>query len=389
MSRSTSLRFDLGYVSLRLSFCFSIYLALFAVCVFGQQGTTSLRGTILDKSGASISGATVTLTNAEQAVQRSVTSSDTGAYEFVSLPPGTYTLRVEASGFRPNDQKNLQLLVNNPTTLNVTMVVGSSTETVEVSAQSETINTTDASLGVAFGENQVKQLPLESRNVGDLLSLQAGVVYTGNNPSITQGEKDTDTRSGAVNGARSDQSNVTLDGIPVNPKGGYAFQSVLPVTLDSVEEFRVTTSNAEADAGSAGGAQVALVTKSGTNTLHGSVYEYNRNSFVSANDYFLKQSQLQSGEPNQPQFLNRNIFGASVGGPIKKDRLFFFANFEAYRDAEQQSVLRIVPTAALRDGVVQYVCDPSATCPGNTVNGDKRGVVFGGSGELCAVARVN
>src|SRR5580698_8569218 len=118
MSRSTSLRFDLGYVSLRLSFCFSIYLALFAVCVFGQQGTTSLRGTILDKSGASISGATVTLTNAEQAVQRSVTSSDTGAYEFVSLPPGTYTLRVEASGFRLNDQKNLQLLVNNPTTLN-------------------------------------------------------------------------------------------------------------------------------------------------------------------------------------------------------------------------------------------------------------------------------
>ena len=87
----------------------------------------------------------------------------------------------------------------------------------------ETINTTDASLGVAFGENQVKQLPLESRNVGDLLSLQAGVVYTGNNPSITQGEKDTDTRSGAVNGARSDQSNVTLDGIPVNPRAGMRF----------------------------------------------------------------------------------------------------------------------------------------------------------------------
>ena len=356
-------------VSLRFGILSSIYAALFAVCGFAQQGTTSLRGTILDKSGASVAGATVTLTNAERAVQRSMTSSDTGAYEFVSLPPGTYSLRVEASGFRPNDQKDLQLLVNNPTTLNVTMLVGSSTETVEVSAQSETINTTDASLGVAFGENQVKQLPLESRNVGDLLSLQAGVVYTGNNPSITQGERDTDTRSGSVNGARSDQSNVTLDGIPVNPKGGYAFQSVLPVTLDSVEEFRVTTSNAEADAGSAGGAQVALVTKSGTNTIHGSVYEYNRNSFVSANDYFLKQSQLQNGEPNQPQFLNRNIFGASVGGPIKKDRLYYFANFEAYRDAEQQSVLRIVPTAALRDGVVQYVCDTPSSCPGNTVTG--------------------
>jgi hypothetical protein len=369
MRRSVSQWFDLGCVCLRVSLISTIYAALFAICVFGQQGTTSLRGTILDKSGSSIAGAKVTLVNVEQAVQRNSTSSDTGAYEFVSLPPGTYTLRVEASGFRPNDQKGLQLLVNNPTTLNVMMLVGSSTETVEVSAQSETINTTDASLGVAFGENQVKQLPLESRNVGDLLSLQAGVVYTGNNPSITQGQRDTDTRSGAVNGARSDQSNVTLDGIPVNPKGGYAFQSVLPVTLDSVEEFRVTTSNAEADAGSAGGAQVALVTKSGSNTLHGSVYEYNRNSFVSANDYFLKQSELASGQPNQPQFLNRNIFGASVGGPIKKDRLYYFANFEAYRDAEQQSVLRIVPTAALRDGVVQYVCDASATCPGNTVNG--------------------
>src|SRR5579871_4922791 len=186
----------------RFSFLLTIYAALFAVGVFGQQGTTSLRGTIMDKTAASITGATVTLTNTEQAVQRAVTSSDTGAYEFVSLPPGTYAMRVEATGFRPYEQKNVQLLVNNPTTLNVTMLVGSSTETVEVSAQSETINTTDASLGVAFGENQVKQLPLESRNVGDLLSLQAGVVYTGNNPSITQGEKDTDTRSGSVNGAR-------------------------------------------------------------------------------------------------------------------------------------------------------------------------------------------
>ena len=161
----------------------------------------------------------MTLSNAEQGLQRAVTSTDTGAYEFVSLPPGTYAIRVEATGFRAYDQRNIQLLVNNPTTLNITMLVGSSSETVEVSAQSQTINTTDASLGVAFGENQVKQLPLESRNVGELLSLQAGVVYTGNNPAITQGMKDTDTRSGAVNGARSDQSNVMLDGSAGEPEG--------------------------------------------------------------------------------------------------------------------------------------------------------------------------
>jgi hypothetical protein len=111
------------------------------------------------------------------------------------------------------------------------------------------------------------------------------------------------------------------------------------------------------------------------------VYEYNRNSFVSANDYFLKQSQLQSGEPNKPQFLNRNIFGASAGGPIKKDRLFLFLNYEAYRDAEQQSALRIVPTAALRDGVVQYVCDSGATCPGNTVTGISGAQYSAGAGN--------
>ncbi|MGB7727624.1 MAG: TonB-dependent receptor [Candidatus Acidiferrum sp.] len=352
----------------RKFFLFSFFLSfvLFVSSAWAQIGTTSLRGTILDKSGAVVAGATVKLTAGELSVERTVVSTGTGAYEFPALPPGTYALRVEAGGFRAYDQKNIQLLVNNPATVNVTLEVGSTTETVEVSAVGQTLNTTDASLGVAFGENQVKQLPLESRNVGDLLSLQAGVVYTGDNPAI---DTNTDTRSGAVNGARSDQSNVTLDGIPVNPKGGYAFQSVLPVTLDSVEEFRVTTSNAEADEGSAGGAQVALVTKSGTNNFHGSAYEYNRNSFASANDYFLKYSELSTGEPNKPQFLNRNIFGGSIGGPIKKDRLFIFLNYEAYRDAEQQSALRIVPTAALRDGVVQYACDASVTCNGNTVTG--------------------
>ena len=161
---------------------------------------------------------------------------------------------------------------------------------------------------------------------------------------------------------------------------------MLPVTLDSVEEFRVTTSNSDADEGSAGGAQVALVTKSGTNSFHGSAYEYNRNSYFSANDYFLKYSQLNSGDPNKPQFLNRNIFGGSVGGPIKKDRLFFFLNYEAYRDVEQVSSERIVPTAALRDGVVQYACDASANCPGN-VDWLQRCNLFPGGRLLRRLAR--
>ena len=182
-----------------------------------------------------------------------------------------------------------------------------------------------------------------------------------------------DTRSGAVNGARSDQSNVTVDGIPANNKGANAFTSVLPVTLDSVQEFRVTTTNYGADQGVSSAAQVALVTKSGTNNFHGSVYEYNRNSAFSANDFFIKASQIEGGQPNKPLQLNRNIFGASLGGPILKNRFYFFLNFEGYRSAEAVDQEQIVPTSLLRNGGIGYYCLNGDTmqCPGNTaiING--------------------
>jgi hypothetical protein len=346
---------------------------LLAAGLFAQTGTTSVRGVVLDKSGAAVVGARVVVENAGQALQRETRTDDSGEYKFLGLPPGTYSLTVEKEGFRKFELRGLDLLVNLPATRDVTLGVGAVAEKVEVSAQAETLNTTDASLGVAFNENQVKQLPLESRNVPDLLSLQPGVVYTGNRPDI---DTDVDTRSGSVNGSHSDQSNVTVDGISVNDKGGHSFTSVLPVTLDSVQEFRVTTSNYGAEQGGSSGAQVALVTKSGTNSFHGSVYEYNRNSFVSANDYFIKQAQLQSGEPNKPSQLNRNIFGASVGGPILKNRMYFFLNYEGYRDAEAESSLRTVPTASLRDGVIEYLCQTNpdgspntGLCPGNTIQG--------------------
>jgi hypothetical protein len=357
---------QLGFFSLLSSFFLTANLS-------AQMGTTSLRGTVSDNSHAAIVGAKITLLNAAQGAQRGTTSASAGEFEFLSLSPGTYTLTVEKDGFNKYEQANLQLLVNVPATVNVVLKVGSLATQVEVSAQSEVINTTDASLGTAFNENQVKQLPLESRNVPDLLTLQAGVVYTGNRPDINP---DKDTRSGSVNGSRSDQSNVTVDGIPVNNKGSYAFSSVLPVTLDSVQEFRVTTSNYGADEGVSSGAQVALVTKSGTNNFHGSAYEYNRNSAFSANDYFIKAAQLDSNSSNKPPKLNRNIFGGSVGGPIRKDRLFIFANYEGYRDAEAVSTVRTVPTASLRDGVTMYLCPvlpngnpDSGSCPGNTVSG--------------------
>ena len=160
-----------------------------------------------------------------------------------------------------------------------------------------------------------------------------------------------------MNGARSDQSNITLDGTDVNDQvNGYAFDSVLPVTLDSVQEFRVTTTNYGADEGRSSGAQIALVTKSGTNTFHGSAYEYLRNTYTSANDYFIKQAQLSSNQPNVAPKLNYNIFGVSAGGPILKDRLFFFVNYEGERLVQDVSAVRIVPSDALRAGYLTYLC---------------------------------
>ena len=231
---------------------------------------------------------------------------------------------------------------------------------MNVEAEAPLINRTDASLGNTVEQNQIAELPIADRNVVQLLSLQPGVAYLGN-----QLDESKDTRSGAVNGMRSDQSNVTLDGIGVNDQNnGYAFTSVLNVPPDSVQEFRVTTANANADSGYSSGAQVALATKSGTNNFHGSVYEYNRNTVFSANDPFLKNAQLTSGEANKAPKLLRNVFGATVGGPIMKNRLFFFANYEGRRDAQGTSVLRTVPSATLRAGNLVYLCDdPTRNVP--------------------------
>src|SRR5215469_11300788 len=357
---------------------FRCKLALFVVSAYflvsisdawAQTGATSLHGTVVDSSRATVPGAKVTLANQRQGFLRSFSTPSTGEFEFVALPPGTYTLTVEKDGFRRFEQRDLQLLVSVPASVNVVLQVGTVSSEVEVSALGETINTIDASLGNAFNENQVKELPLEGRNVPDLLTLQPGVAYTGNRSDTST----SDSRSGAVNGARSDQGNVTLDGIRVNDEGGHAFTAVLPVTLDSVQEFRVTTTNYNADEGGTSGAQVELVTKSGTNDFHGSVYEYHRNTYTSANDYFNKASQLANctlpnpNDCNQAPKLIRNIFGASFGGPIKKNRLFLFMNYEGTRRAEQTvSSGEEVPSAAMRDGVLQYLCADPSQCPGGT-----------------------
>lgn len=336
----------------RTLFCVGMFLVLNGSSVAWGQATTSLRGTVTDPSGAAVPKAMVILTNVDVNAPRTATTGSQGDYNFPSLPPGNYRLLVETPGFERYQQTNLQLLVNSPATVNVQLKLGSVNETVAVTAQAPLLNLADASIGNAFNEMQVKQIPLEGRNVPDLLTLQAGVVYTGNRPDL---DRNYDTRSGSVNGARSDQSNVTLDGVDVNDQGnGYAFTSVLPTTLDSVQEFRVTTTNYGSDQGRSSGAQVSLVTKSGTDRFHGSLYEYLRNTYTSANDYFVKLAELNSGQPNKPPKLNRNIYGVSLGGPILKQRLFFFVNYEGTREREENSVVSTIPSGTLRQGIIQY-----------------------------------
>jgi hypothetical protein len=316
---------------------------------------------VTDPSGAIIPSAAVKITLVTTSATRETVTNANGEYQFSQLAPGRYNLVVSANGFQRTEKTGMDLLVGQPATVNMTLSVASVTSDVVVTTQEEPIlNTSDASMGNAFDAQQVEQLPIEGRNVPDLLTLQPGVTFLGRtddqNGTNAIGNNASDSRSGTVNGGRSDQSNITLDGVDVNDiNNGYAFTSVLRVTQDSVAEFRVTTSNPTADEGRSSGAQVALVTRSGTNQIHGAAYEYNRSNFLEANDFFNKQQQLAAGLPNKPPKLIRNIFGVALGGPVKKDRVFLFMNYEGRRDTEGVSVnAGTVPTPSFRGGNLQY-----------------------------------
>ena len=324
-----------------------------------QTGTAGLRGKVTDAQGAVIPGATVVLTNARTGLTREAVTDASGDYQFVAMPPGTYTLKIELTGFRTAVFSNVPLPVDITATQNVKLEVGEITETVEVTAVTTVINTTDASMGNVISGTQVRALPLEARSVVGLLSLQAGAVYI---PTNTLG--DYDNRSGAVSGARADQANVTLDGVDNNdPLYNTAYTGALRMTLDSLQEFRVTTSNYGADSGRSSAAQVSLVTKSGSNDYHGAGYYVFRRTATSANEYFNKLA------GNEVPGLDKDIYGGSFGGAIIKNKLFFFGNYERLQEDSESLTERQVPSASMRDGVMVYQCADPAQCPGGTVQG--------------------
>lgn len=332
------------------SFLVSLVLTLvFAGVAQAQSGRATVKGIVKDQQGNVVAGATVSLSDQNKNVTRTQTANQEGAYVFTAIPPGTYRVEVEASGFKKTVVSDVQAAVDTTLDIDVALEVGQVTETVNVaSATDAPLNTNDATIGTSFDRRRISALPLNAGNVVALLSLQPGV-----------------TRTGYVNGGRSDQANVTLDGIDVNEQQrgldvvtDEAFASVVRVTIDSLQEFRVTTTNPNADQGRSSGAQVSLVTRSGSNSFHGSLGETHRNTLTSANDFFNNKD----GVP-RPQLL-RNIFGGSIGGPIKRDRAFFFFTYEGFREATAQSAVREVPLPTLGQGIVRYFTDSGASDPG-------------------------
>ncbi|HEU4387117.1 MAG TPA: TonB-dependent receptor, partial [Blastocatellia bacterium] len=324
----------------------ALLLALFSALLLNgivpaQGGTASVRGTVIDPDGKAVAGATVTLTNQDTKQSRTRTTSENGAFAFDLIPPGDYRAEAEAKGFKKVVLEELRAQVDKPTTATLQLQVGQITESVTVSAGAGDIqiNTQDATIGNNFGPHQITQLPLESRNILDLLSLQPGV-----------------TPEGYVAGSRADQANITLDGVDINEQqGAAAFTPVIRLSSEAVQEFRVTTSNPNATQGRSSGAQVSMVTKSGTNEFHGSLFEYHRNTATTANDFFNNRSiDPETGKSIPRPKLIRNVFGGAIGGPIKRDKSFFFFSYEGRRDASEASVVRTVPLASLGRGEVRY-----------------------------------
>ena len=320
-----------------------VFVGIVLLCVptFAQTATSSVRGTVKDPQGNVVVGAAATLSNADTGFSRNATSNDSGQFAFESIPPGTYKLEIEAKNFKRSSITDIKAMVAKPTDLAVQLEIGAVTETVSVQAGASEalLNTQDGTLGNNFVSQQITQLPLNARNVANLLSLQPAV-----------------TPAGYVAGGRSDQANLTLDGVDVNEQQtGDAFTPVLRVSPDTVEEFRVTTTNPNASQGRSAGAQVELITKTGSNQWHGNLFEYHRNTVFTANDFFNNRTLDPTTGKSLPRpVLLRNNYGGSFSGPIKKDRLFFFYNYEARRDARQGTINRLVPLASLGQGLLKF-----------------------------------
>src|SRR6478752_5893561 len=311
--------------------------------VRAQQITGSIRGTVQDPSSAFVQSASVSARQTETGLTRTATTDPSGTYILLELPVGHYELQVEAKGFQKYIQQGITLNVNETATVPVRLTVGAETQQVQVMADAQLIQGTVTSLGKTVSQREVLDLPLNGRNFTQLGLLQPGVVPL--TPGLAEaGGSLREGQAYAVNGQRPESNNFLIDG--ANNFNGVDGGFVLVPPIDAIEEFRIVTHNSNAEFGTSLGSTTNIITRSGTNTFHGALWEFLRNDIFDSTGYLAS-----SKEP-----LKQNQFGGSVGGPIRHDKTFFFGFYEGFRNRQGKSVGSTVPSIAERQGDFGQLC---------------------------------
>ena len=304
--------------------------------LLGQTAATgALTGSLKDASGAVVPNATVTATSIDTGQARITATDADGTYKFGLLSPGDYKLKFVAPGFNTAEVPSVTITVTETAVLDQSLKIGEQTQQVEVRAEAEAVQTATSTVGTVINSQSITDLPLTSRNYTTLLGLSSGAnagVY--NAANMGKGSQEI-----SVNGSTSDQNDYSMDGASIVNIGARgltgdfgANPGISVVNPDAIQEFKIQTSLFDAGYGRNPGASVNVVTKSGTNQYHGSAFEFFRNTALNANDFFLK---LSPAPNNTRQVLNQNQFGGTFGGPMKNDKLFFFASYQETRHEER------------------------------------------------------
>src|SRR5712672_3094513 len=311
-------------------------LFVFSAASFDLQAQVTggtISGTVVDTTGRVIANCTIAITNADTGIARNVTTNSDGVYTAPNLTAGTYDLSFTAPGFKTDIKKGIALTVGASTTLDLTMQVGTTIETVQVQTEAPAVQLTTSDIGAVGNATTVRELPLNGRSWTDLATLQPGVNRIQTQPDFSAGTDRGNRGFGqqlTISGARAQQNNYRLDGVSLNDYANGAPGSVLGGSLgvDAIQEFSVLTSNYSAEYGKPSGGVVHAITRSGTNQIHGSAYEFLRNSALDAKNFFEQDPTLPKAS------FKKNQFGGALGGPIIKNRTFFFADYEGVRQSK-------------------------------------------------------
>lgn len=330
-------------ITLRSLLCVGLVTFL-VLSVAAQQISGSIRGTVLDPTGATVQGASVSAIQTETGLTRTATTDRSGAYVLLELPVGHYRLKVQGKGFETYTQQGIVLDVNETATIPVRLVVGAETQQIDVQADAQLIQGAVTSLGKTVSEREVLDLPLNGRNFAQLGILQPGVVPL--TPGLAEaGGTLRDGQAYAVNGQRPESNNFLIDG--ANNFNGVDGGFVLKPPVDAITEFKILTHNANAEFGNSLGSTTNIITRSGTNSFHGALWEFLRNDAFDATNYFSS-----STEP-----LKQNQFGGTFGGPIRKEKTFFFGFYEGFRNRQGETQGSTVPSLPERQGNFGQLCN--------------------------------